>query len=86
MIYGKAVPEGNTIYVLRRDIKNNKVELWNPTTGEPFYFGVKEFINTLLCFTISKGLQSDVDIQDIACPLQEVGCVISNENIWLNIQ
>ena len=30
IILGHAVPEGETYYVLRRDFKENKSEIWNP--------------------------------------------------------
>lgn len=33
LILGKGLPEGNMVWVLRKDGKNN-AELWNPKTGE----------------------------------------------------
>lgn len=36
--------------------------------------------------TISRGMRSEINEYESFCPLQEVGCVVNNENIWINIQ
>jgi coiled-coil and C2 domain-containing protein 2A len=41
IILGKAVPEGYTTYVLRRNTKNNHVEIWNAIKGEAVFYDKK---------------------------------------------
>ena len=38
IVYGEAVPRGETWYTLRRDVFSNNVELWDPTTGICYSF------------------------------------------------
>lgn len=42
IILGKAVPEGYTTYVLRRNTTNNHVEIWNAIKGEAVFFDKKK--------------------------------------------
>ncbi|KAL4448733.1 hypothetical protein ABPG74_012822 [Tetrahymena malaccensis] len=86
VILGHAIPEGKTFYVLRRDCQNNKVEIWNPSTGEPFVMTTELKGTTFMCFTIGKNKQSVIQRYDKACPLYDVGCVIDEKNIYANIQ
>lgn len=86
MILGHAIPEGKTFYVLRRDITNNKIEVWNPSTGEPFVMTTEVMGTQFLCCTIGKNKQSVINRYDKACPLYDVGCVIDEKNVYVNIQ
>lgn len=38
LVYGEAIPEGETWYVLRRDKVKNFAEIWNPNTAEVYNF------------------------------------------------
>jgi len=38
LLYGDAVPEGQTTYVLRRNVKKGHAEIWSPVTGECYFF------------------------------------------------
>ena len=38
LVYGEAIPDGETWYVMRRDTVNHFVEIWNPNTAEVFNF------------------------------------------------
>ena len=67
------VPEGKTIYVLRRNLRSNEVEIWNACLGEPYYYGTKEYVTKFLCMTISRGLRSEINEYETFCPLQEIG-------------
>ena len=67
------MPEGKTVYVLRRNLKTNEVEIWNSCLGEPYFYGTKEYVTKFLCMTISRGLRSEINEFETFCPLQEVG-------------
>ena len=41
IILGNAVPEGYTTYVLRRNVDNNHVEVWDAIKGQAYFFGRK---------------------------------------------
>ena len=84
LVFGRGLPEGKTIYVMRRD--NQSVELWNPQTGEPYFFNNVEEYRKFCCFTVSAGFKNKVDLSDLACPLKSIGCVIDDQNIYVNIQ
>ena len=45
----KAFPYGKCFFVLRRDIINKHVEVWDPYKGECYYFPAKEY-DTFCCF------------------------------------
>jgi hypothetical protein len=47
IIMGNAVPEGYTTYVLRRNLENNHVEIWDSVRGQAYFFGGK--IETRYC-------------------------------------
>lgn len=56
VILGRGVPEGKTYYVLRRDTKHDKNELWNPVTGDVYVFTQKKLTTKFLCFTCNAGV------------------------------
>ena len=46
----------------------------------------EENINRFLCFIIGRERQIIIYDFDQACPLYDVGCVFSKQNIYINIQ
>ncbi|CAN0102572.1 unnamed protein product, partial [Sphacelaria rigidula] len=62
IVVGRAVPEGDTIYVLLQELTRYgepwSSVIWKPSTGEGF------------------------DSRDSRCPLQDIACVVSQENSW----
>ena len=38
------------------------------------------------CIPVSKGYENLNDMEDQACPLTSIGCIIDNENVYINIQ
>ena len=85
ILLGKAVPEGNTTYVLRRNTENNHVEIWNATQGEAIFIG-KDPDKRKTCFiTCSTGYRYQYTT-DTTCQLKDVGCIIGEDNIWVNKQ
>jgi hypothetical protein len=86
VVLGIGYPEGRTAYVMRRDKRNNHVELWNPMRGEAYFFGREENVEQFLgCIAISSGFKMNKRMNDAICQLKSVGCVISRDNVWANI-
>jgi hypothetical protein len=84
ILLGKAHPEGDTTYVLRKHNKTHDIEIWNAKTGECYYFD-KDFQTTkILCFSVYKHFVAQKN--DLICQMKEVGCVISDQNVYINIQ
>ena len=86
IIFGKANPEGKTVYVLRRDTRTNEFEIWDPCNGDPYFFKSKNFVTYFCCFKISKGVAVESEYDEIICPLYEIGCIVNEENVWVNKQ
>ena len=85
LVLGKGHPEGETIYVLRHNSENTEFELWNAKTGECSYFDKKVIESG--CFGLTFGRNySSLSISDSICQLKEVGSIITNENIYINLQ
>ena len=85
LVLGKGHPEGNTNYVIRCNIKNNDYELWNAKSGECNYFN-KQVSEVKCCgFSFGNNYKS-ISINDSLCQLKDVGCIVSNENLYINIQ
>lgn len=84
---GLGYPEGKTAYVLRRDKSTNFVELWNPLRGEAYNFERQPVIEELLgCIPLSTGYKLNKRMNDAICQLKSIGCIISHENVWANVQ
>ena len=84
---GLGYPEGRTAYVMRRDKLSNHVELWNPMRGEAYYYGRDETTEKVLgCIAISSGFKMNKRMNDAICQLKAIGCIISRDNVWANIQ
>ncbi|CAM9934128.1 unnamed protein product, partial [Discosporangium mesarthrocarpum] len=66
IVIGRAMPEGNTIYVMVQELTKydepQSTVIWKPSTGDGF------------------------DARDRRCPLVNVYCVVSQDNVWANIQ
>lgn len=71
---------------MRRNLKNNHIELWNPIKGEAYFYGREEVKENFMCFSISKGYKLDKRINDVICQLKSIGSVIGSDNIWANVQ
>ncbi|KAM3138989.1 hypothetical protein pb186bvf_008800, partial [Paramecium bursaria] len=79
-------PEGNTLYVMRKAVNSNYVQVWNPQTAECFVFQNQQVFKRLFCFTVSSGFQNLNDVDDEACPLKQIFCVFDQHNVYVNIQ
>ena len=96
IILGSAVPEGYTTYVLRRNLQNNHVEIWDAVRGFAYFFGNKKEVSRCwFCFPVSVGFSSGKDNsslenfvvqQNVNCQLKSIGWIIGEENIWANVQ
>ena len=84
LVLGKGIPEGFSCYTLRRNKKTNHVEIWNSVTGEVYFFGNETYQRSCLCIPCPQGER--VGDHDASCPLKEIGCVISQNNIYINLQ
>lgn len=54
--------------------------------GESYFFGRKELVDKVGCFSIGKGYMMDIRINDPACQLKSLDTIISSDNVWLNVQ
>eukprot|EP01022_Parablepharisma_sp_SALTPOND_P033088 TRINITY_DN88170_c2_g1_i1.p1 TRINITY_DN88170_c2_g1~~TRINITY_DN88170_c2_g1_i1.p1 ORF type:complete len:1162 (-),score=130.16 TRINITY_DN88170_c2_g1_i1:2098-5583(-) len=81
---GKGIPEGVSCYTLRRNKKTNHVEIWNPVTGEVYFFGNETYQRSCLCIPCPQGER--VSDHDASCPLKEIGCIVSADNVYINLQ
>jgi hypothetical protein len=85
LLLGKGHPEGYTTYVLRMSNTTPDIEIWNARYGDCYYFDRRYEISKFLCFTISKNFRNRNPTEAI-CPFKEVGCIISDQNIFINVQ
>lgn len=84
---GKAYPEGQTTYVIRLCQSSPDVELWNAKTGECYYFDKRYKTTTFLGISVIKSFANSkaMGVDDM-CQMKEIGCIISDTNIFVNIQ
>jgi len=70
LVLGYGIPEGDTSYVMRRNTTTNDVEIWNPVTGEPYFF--KKALDFIPCCGLKLGKKERIDkvVSDVNCPLQ----------------
>jgi hypothetical protein len=85
LLLGKGHPEGYTTYVLRMSNTTPDIEIWNARFGECYYFDRRYEESKFLCFTITKNFRNRNPTEAI-CPFKEVGCIISDNNIYINLQ
>lgn len=60
IVLGKGIPEGYTTYVMRRDTRTNKVELWNAIKGEAYWFGLEKVPNSVMCIKCKDGVKLNI--------------------------
>ena len=84
------MPEGATVYVLRKinnkakvPNPNNSIEIWAPLTGECYWFKETSY-ETGMCGGKTKGF--DIILKDPICPMKNVHTIISDDNVYVNIQ
>eukprot|EP00357_Protocruzia_adherens_P030440 CAMPEP_0115042130 /NCGR_PEP_ID=MMETSP0216-20121206/46090_1 /TAXON_ID=223996 /ORGANISM="Protocruzia adherens, Strain Boccale" /LENGTH=1496 /DNA_ID=CAMNT_0002424201 /DNA_START=154 /DNA_END=4644 /DNA_ORIENTATION=- len=83
VVLGHGVPEGYTVYVLRREVATNMVELWNACTGEGFFFRRTQTGVKCPCWTLQTGEETE---SDTTCGLQKIGVLFDDTDAWINIQ
>lgn len=54
--------------------------------GEAYFYGREETHEKIGCLSVSRGFRMDKRPNDAICQLRSVGCVISHDNIWANVQ
>jgi len=86
IVIGKGVPEGNAIYVLRRDTHSGDVELWNASEGVGYSLKQEPFISKFLCFSITRGNRAIPQDFEQTIGLKSVGCIFDENDIYINIQ
>ena len=86
IVLGNGVPEGNTVYVLRKDNSSKSIELWNASTGVGYAFEQEDYGSTFLCFKVVSDTRTMRQEQDLECPLKSVGCLIDEHDVYINIQ
>ncbi|CAG9318052.1 unnamed protein product [Blepharisma stoltei] len=86
IVIGRGVPEGKTVYVLRRDINTHDVELWCSSTGIGFSLKQEGYASRFLCWNITRGTRTmSQDVENII-GLKSVGCLVDENDVYINIQ
>jgi hypothetical protein len=86
IMIGTGVPEGTTVYVLRRDSRSKDVEIWDASNGIGHSLFQENYLSTFLCIPVSYGTRSKVLREDQAISLKNVGCLVDSNDIYLNMQ
>ena len=86
ILIGNGVPEGKSIYVLRRDSAKGDLELWNASTGVGYSICQSAFSANFFCINISRGTKNQVTDKEYTIGLKSVGCAIDENDVYLNIQ
>lgn len=58
LLLGKAIPEGNSFYVLRLNTETKKAEIWNPCTGECYSMPTRVSEVRFLCCVVGTSKQT----------------------------
>lgn len=80
MAFGDAICQGKSVYVLRKDLNKGDVELWDPLTGECYFFeqrgneGRRPWGRSYM----------QTRFLDPHCPLKQLNCLVSEDNIYVN--
>jgi len=86
LVFGNSVPEGRNVYVGRKNKKDHAIEIWDPTNGECYFFE-REYITTkFLCLDCKTGVRVDTGSMDQICPLKTVSAVVTQDNVYVNLQ
>jgi len=86
LVYGFTVPEGDNVYVGRKHITDNTIELWDPVNGDCYYYSRSFITSKFLCCECKTGLKVDSGSMDTLCPLKSVSCIITKDNAYVNLQ
>lgn len=86
IMIGTGVPEGSTVYVLRRDSIYKDVEIWDASSGTGHSLFQESYLSTFLCIPVSSGTRSKALREDQVISLQSVGCLVDSNDIYINIQ
>eukprot|EP00826_Nyctotherus_ovalis_P043723 TRINITY_DN4642_c0_g2_i8.p1 TRINITY_DN4642_c0_g2~~TRINITY_DN4642_c0_g2_i8.p1 ORF type:complete len:312 (-),score=92.02 TRINITY_DN4642_c0_g2_i8:271-1161(-) len=84
VIMGRGIPEGVTSYTMRRNKTTNHVEIWSSVAGECYFFCNEKYARSFLCIPCPEGERAGE--HDSSCPLKEIGCIVGQNNIYVNIQ
>ena len=83
-MFGEAQPDGNAVFVMRKERATGNIELWAPVTGECYFFKIEKRQKSLLSFAQPNFMQ--IRLMDPSCPMTKLHTVVSDKNIWCNIQ
>lgn len=86
VVMGTGVPEGKSIYVLRRDSTKGDIELWNASTGVGYSIIQEPYLSKFLCISVSRGTKNRITDKEYTIGLKSVGCIFDDADIYLNIQ
>ena len=85
VVLGEAMPEGATVYVLRKELAGGSIEMWAPLTGECYFFEEKISYNEFLSWKCKPTKYLEMRLNDPMCPMKKVHCVISDDNLYANV-
>jgi len=83
-VFGEALPDGSTVFVMRKEKATGNLELWAPITGECYFYKLESNKSSL--FNFSGGSFMQIRLADPGCPLRKLHTVISDRNVWFNTQ
>ena len=96
IVLGEAMPEGHTVYVLRKQVPRpdaprphdrcGSIELWAPCTGECYFYEEKKGAARLLGYGAQQYYMEMNRPTDPMCPLKKIHTVIGSDNVYVNIQ
>ena len=82
------MPTSELVYVMRKkSIEDCSFELWDPLTGQCYFFeNEKDQKRKFLCIPLKSQSHMQVRWEDPICPMTQIHCIVSSENVWCNIQ
>ena len=96
LVYGKAMPEGNSVYVLRKknfipgktqDHNLRSIEIWSPLTGTCYHYKSEKnegtFCGINCASTDTYYYKTGPD--EPLCPLRNIHMIAGSDNVWANI-
>lgn len=87
IVLGAGMPNGEMVFVMRKKtIQDGSFELWDPFSGQCYYY--ENIIETQTFCGCKVGTNSHLQIRptDPVSPLTQIHTVISNANVYVNIQ
>ena len=87
IVYGNGFPTSSLVYVMRKkSIEDSSFELWDPLTGQCYFFeNENDKKGGFLCFSMKAQSHMQVRWEDPICPMTQIHCIVSSENVWCNI-